>query len=168
MRSAPQSSWLAAIVDVTLFMLAWLVCIAFNSRSDSPALVFGFGALLFPAAVVFWWGFGWPSEWAAGKATLVSASVQGLLWGGAFAAFILLILAAFGPRVTAGYLLSSEVLKDILIGLFELLAYFGLGGLVTGAGLHLVNTAMVRVRPNHSINRTSNGLSPSDAGYVKR
>jgi hypothetical protein len=144
MRSA-SSSWLVATVDTALFMSAWLGCIAVNGRPDSLDLIFGFGALLFPAAVVFWWGFGWPNEWAAGKATLANASVQGLLWGGVFATFILLILAVSGPRVTAAYLFSLEILQSLLVGLVEMLAYFGLGGFVTGAGLHLVNSALASV-----------------------
>jgi len=167
MRTTSLSPWLVAVVDVALFMLAWLAVLALSGKADSINVAFAFGCLLFPAAVVFWWGFGWPAERSTSKATLVRASIQGLLWGFTFSAFTFLALMVFGSTITSRDLLNLELMLGISGVLLKVFTCFGAGGVATAIGLHVTNSLLARVRPNPSIERTNTG-KPVFASHLKR
>jgi len=146
MHTMPPSPWTVAAIDTVSFVAAWLLFAAKVWNATTIDLTFFFGALIFPAAIVFWWGFGWAYKLAAGKASARSAAVQGCLWGVFLAVLTLLLLLIFGSKVSIRALPDWELLRDLSLTLLRTVVWFGVGGMATALLLHAENMLLTRVK----------------------
>jgi hypothetical protein len=143
---ASPSPWLVATLNTATFLTGCLLLASFARDANAVDLAYLFSALMFPAAAVFWWAFGWVHSYHSGKATAKAATLQGWCWGGFLAVSGLMILLTFGSNLTAQSLTSTATLLEIAPTVLRAICYSCFAGMVTALLLHWENLVFVRLK----------------------
>jgi hypothetical protein len=145
MPASSSSPFIVAALNVVSFIAAWLLFTQWFWNAGEADLTFFFGALVIPAAVVFWWGFGWAHEFNEGKASATRAAIQGGTWGLFIAGLALVAFLAFGSNLRVGALSDWRLLVEASPAMLKTAACFVAAGVASALLLHAENLLLATV-----------------------